>query len=174
MSSRGVAAYSAGGTHLIQDIAGYFTGTPKSPSTPYTPNTLPSVVWPMSLTIPGIGITTPVHSGLDDAVLALGGGHWPGTGLPGRAGNMSVFGHRTSHTHPFRYLDQLSPGEQVVVTSGSTRYVYKVVETLITNPTDVETFGGWTGTPTITLVACHPPGSIAQRIVVRAELYDVY
>jgi sortase (surface protein transpeptidase) len=46
-------------------------------------------------------------------------------------------------------------------------------ETLITGPDDAETIGGWTPTRTLTLVACHPPGSVTYRIVVRAVLVDI-
>lgn len=85
-------------------------------------------------------------------------GHWPGTGLPGPTGNMAIFGHRLSHTDPFQDLDQLHPGDAIAIESNGTTYRYVLKGTLITGPDDAETIGGWTPSPTLTLVACNPPG----------------
>jgi LPXTG-site transpeptidase (sortase) family protein len=173
LTPRGVAFFTDGGTHLIADVTGWFTGFPRNATVPSPNNVMPPTPFPMKISIPSIGITADLHEGIDIDGLNDGPGHWPGTGLPGSTGNMAIFGHRVSHTHPFRDLDQLHPGDAIAIESNGITYHYVLKETLITGPDDAETIGGWTPTPTLTLVACHPPGSVTYRIVVRAVLVDI-
>jgi LPXTG-site transpeptidase (sortase) family protein len=172
-STRGVSLFSSGGGHLLADVSGYFTGAPIAAVIAPVANPAPKPTFPMSLSIPAIGITTPVNEGIDIAGLDASAGHWPGSALPGKGGNMAVFGHRTSHTHPFRDLDRLSNGDEIVVESNGLTYRYRVTKTIITGATDAETIGQWTSGATLSLVACHPPGSVDYRIVVRASLVDI-
>jgi LPXTG-site transpeptidase (sortase) family protein len=173
LTPRGVAFFTDGGTHLIADVTGWFTGFPRNATVPSPNNVMPPTPFPMRISIPSIGIATDLHEGIDIEGLNDGPGHWPGTGLPGSIGNMAIFGHRVSHTRPFRDVDQLSPGDAIKIESNGITYHYVMKETLITGPDDAETIGGWTPTPTLTLVACHPPGSVTYRIVVRAVLVDI-
>ena len=46
-----------------------------------------------------------------------GPGHWPGTALPGQLGNAVVAGHRTSHNRDFRNIDQLVPGDEIILST---------------------------------------------------------
>jgi len=48
---------------------------------------------------------------------------------PGEVGNFIVTGHRTSHAAPFRDLPSVRAGEQVLVRSRDTVYVYEVTAT---------------------------------------------
>jgi sortase A len=122
-----------------------------------------------SLEIPKIGELTPIYEGITLTVIDHGPGHWPGTAMPGQVGNTVFPGHRVTHTHPFLNLDLLSPGDQIVFHMPGEDYVYKVTGTQIVYPTDL-----WvtdpTPTPTVTLIACHPKHSAAQRIVVKGKL----
>src|SRR5690606_21405806 len=99
-----------------------------------------------------------------------GPGHWPGTPLPGQPGNVVFGGHRVTHSHPFRDLDQLAPGDLIEfeLTDGS-RHAYAVTEQFVVQPDAL-----WIVDPLpgemLTLFACHPKGSARQRIVVRAAL----
>jgi LPXTG-site transpeptidase (sortase) family protein len=115
--------------------------------------------------IPKIGLDAPTYEGVDLGTLSSGPGHWPGSAQPGQAGNMVIGGHRVTWTHPFFDLDRLVPGD--VVETGSSRYV--VTRVFIVNADDV-----WitspTPEPTLTLFACHPKYSAAQRIVATARL----
>jgi LPXTG-site transpeptidase (sortase) family protein len=170
---RGAGAYASGGAHLVEDVTGWFTGTPQSASVPSVPNQLPAATFPITISIPRVGVVAPMVEGIAIEQLNNGPGHWPGTAMPGRDGNMAVFGHRVSHTKPFRYLDLLGEGDEIIVSSGGFNYHYLYRTTLITSPDDVATFGQWSKEPIITLVACHPPTSVEQRIVVRAVLVDI-
>ena len=173
ISSRGAAFYLSGGGHVLFDVAGYFTGTPPVPSGGLRANPpIPVTQFPVGLVVPRLGLSTRIAEGIDDATLASGPGHWPGTALPGQAGNAAVFGHRVSHTHPFRYLDQMAAGDLVEVQAGSVLVRYQVSDVWITGGDDLSVVQQ-TSMPCITLVACHPPGSIAYRIVVRANQFDI-
>jgi sortase A len=85
--------------------------------------------------------------------------------MPGQQGNIVVAGHRVSHDKPFRNLDKLQAGDEVIFTTEAGRFVYKVTSTEVVNPGAlwiVDQTAEFTGT----LFACHPPGSTRQRIVV--------
>jgi sortase A len=119
--------------------------------------------------IPKIGVDMPLYEGIRMSTLDLGPGHWPGTAMPGEIGNVVVGGHRTSKHRVFRHLDDLVAGDQIVFQDANGEHVYLVNRVEIVNPTDVWIINP-TDTPTVTLFACHPPGSTRQRIVVFADL----
>jgi len=123
-----------------------------------------------SVSIPAIGVEESLRSGVALDVIDQGPAHWVGTAQPGQSGNVVVAGHRSTHSAPFRDLDRLTAGDIVVVSDAAGfEMIYRVTETFIVTPDAI-----WitydNGEPTLTLFACHPRGSLAQRIVVRAEL----
>jgi sortase A len=122
-----------------------------------------------TIEIPKIGLVRYLYEGITLHTLDKGPGHWPGTALPGHVGNAVVGGHRTSKDRPFRHLDQLVPGDEIIYQTLEGRFVYRVTGTTIVDP-----YAFWiteqTNARTTTLFACHPPGSTRQRIVVFAEL----
>jgi sortase A len=78
-------------------------------------------------------------------------------------------GHRVTHSHPFRRIDQLVAGDEVFFTIAGVRTRYLVTGHEIVPPTALRIVEP-TPTPTGTLFACHPPGSARQRYVVRLAL----
>ncbi|MBV9594958.1 MAG: class E sortase [Actinobacteria bacterium] len=68
-----------------------------------------------------------IVEGTDQNALAKGPGHYGGTALPGQVGNFSVAGHRVGKGEPFLNLDELQPGDPVVVQTASTWFVYRVL-----------------------------------------------
>ncbi len=122
------------------------------------------------LEIPAIGIEERIREGVDIGIINRGPAHWAGTAMPGREGNMVLAGHRTTYSRPFHDLDRLAVGDDIWVTGiDGVRAHYVVKHTMIVHPSAVW-IADWTRQPTLTLFACHPKGSLAQRIVVRAEL----
>lgn len=119
--------------------------------------------------IPRLGVDQRLQDGWDLPILDNGPGLMPGSPRPGEIGNMVVAGHRTSKTRPFRYIDTLELGDEVIFTFGGARYIYTVTEHLIVNP-DAIWITDPTATATATMFACHPPGSTAQRWVTRLVL----
>ena len=119
--------------------------------------------------IPKLGITDELYEGIALSTLDRGPGHWPGTAMPGQAGNVVVAGHRTSHSKPFRYIDELEAGDQVTFTVDGAVYNYVVTGHEIVDPTAIRIVDQ-TPEATATLFACHPPGSVAERYVVHLAL----
>ncbi len=121
------------------------------------------------LQIPKLGVDQRLQDDWALSALDYGPGLMPGSPQPGQTGNVVVAGHRTSHSKPFRYINELADGDEVIFTIRDKRYVYHVTGSLIVQPTDV-----WITNPTsdatATLFACHPVGSTAQRWVTRLKL----
>lgn len=122
------------------------------------------------ISIPKIGVDMTMYEGIRNTTLDYGPGHWPGSALPGQVGNVVVAGHRTSKHRVFHDVDELEPGDEIVFTADDgTEQVYAVREVEIVEP-DAIWIVDPTDTPTVTLFACHPPGSTTQRIVVYGDL----
>jgi len=150
------------------------TTLPPAPATPATkpiaPPANPTAPAPVvkigEIRIPKIGLVHPIYEGITLTVIDHGPGHWPGSAMPGQLGNVVFAGHRVTHTHPFRNLDQLVPGDLIQFVMPDGTYTYKMTSQQIVNPSDT-----WIVNPTpdatLTLFACHPPGSAAHRIVVK-------
>jgi sortase A len=119
--------------------------------------------------IPKIGVDTPVYEGVWRTVIDVGPGHWPGTAEPGAWGNSVFGGHRSTYTEPFRHIDQLVPGDQIVVRTAAGAFTYLVDGSEIVDDSAMHIVDQAPG-HTITLFACHPVGSTAQRYVVRGTL----
>lgn len=122
-----------------------------------------------SIVIPKIGVNMTMYEGIRLSTLDYGPGHWPGTAMPGQAGNVVVGGHRTSKHRVFRNIDKLVAGDEIIFRDGAGTHTYRVNRVEIVDPSAVWIVNP-TPTPTATLFACHPPGSTKQRIVVFADL----
>jgi sortase A len=137
------------------------------PEDPYAPE---AEVFIGSIEIPRLGLREDLRSGVTLTTLDKGPGHWPGTAMPGEVGNVVVAAHRVTHTRPFRHIDDLVEGDEVLFTmNDGRRVVYRTVRSEI-----VDDQAMWivnqTPATTATLFACHPPGSARQRYVVHLEL----
>jgi sortase A len=121
--------------------------------------------------LPTLGSSFVVVQGTDGASLRKGPGHYPATPLPGQPGTVAIAGHRTTYLAPFRDIDELHPGDRVVLEMPYGRFVYSVEETRIVKPNAV-----WVtkpvGYPRLVLTACHPLYSASKRIVVFAKLTE--
>lgn len=118
--------------------------------------------------IPAIMLKSAINFGVTDATLDRGVGWWPDTARPGEVGNVVLGGHRTSWPRPFRYVDLLEPGDEIVFTTETGRFVYAVSRTEVVYP-DAMWIVDQTDQATVTLFACHPVGSTKQRIVIFAD-----
>ncbi|WKD34491.1 class E sortase [Streptomyces xanthophaeus] len=80
------------------------------------------------LRVPRLGLVVPVAQGVDKrAVLDKGyAGQYPGTAGPGAQGNFALAGHRNTHGEPFRYINRLRAGDELIVDMRGRRYTYVV------------------------------------------------
>lgn len=138
--------------------------TPVAP--PKEPRAATPIVQVGEIRIPKIGLVHPVYEGVTLTVIDRGPGHWPGSAMPGQLGNMVFAGHRVTHSKPFRNIDRLVPGDEVIFQTNDGVFTYHVTGHEIVTPRDVHIVNP-TPDATMTLFACHPPGSARQRYVVR-------
>lgn len=103
--------------------------------------------------------------------LDWGPGLWRGLGEPGKTGNAVIGAHRTSRNAEFRHIDELEPGDEFqVVDREGTVFTYVVNRTEIVYPDATWILQQPADASQVTLFACHPLGSTAQRIIVFSDL----
>ncbi len=119
--------------------------------------------------IPAIGVDAPIVMGDGWEQLKKGVGQHPGTANPGRPGNLVLSAHNDIYGEIFRDLDQLQPGDTILIHSRRRVYTYVVTEIHVVEPTDVRWLDP-TPDPTVTLISCYPYLVDNQRIIVRAQL----
>ena len=121
------------------------------------------------ISLPRINASYDIVQGDDDLSLQKGPGHYPDTAFPGLGRTVAIAGHRTTYLAPFRHIDALRPGDEVIVQMPYARFTYVVEFHRIVAPTAV-----WVthdvGYERLVLSACNPLYSAAQRIIVFARL----
>ena len=121
--------------------------------------------------IPSIELDAKVVSGVQPEDLKQGPGHYPDTPMPGQFGNSAIAGHRTTYGQPFYRLDEVAPGDEIVLTTVQGRFVYRATGSEIVDADRSDVVA--TTDPTIarlTLTTCHPRYSATRRLIVSAEL----
>jgi len=125
------------------------------------------------LVIPKLGIDPVfVHGTRWGPDLSRGPGHYAETSLPGLGRTTGIAGHRTTFGAPFRHIDRLTRGDEIVLELPYGRFTYRVVEHEIVESDD------WSvirprGYDALMLSACHPLYSAEQRWIVYARLAEV-
>jgi len=123
------------------------------------------------LQIPRLNLDAPVVQGDGWEQLKKGVGQHIGSANPGQNGNVVLTAHNDVYGELFRYLDQLQPGDEVIVYTQQRQHVYVVDRTALVEPTAVEVMAS-TGSPTVTLISCYPYLIDSERIVVFARLQN--
>ncbi|MDW3178345.1 MAG: sortase [Acidimicrobiia bacterium] len=147
------------------------------------------------IVIPSIDVTKVVVQGVQVEDLRNGPGHYRATVFPGQVGNSGIAGHRTTYGAPFNRVDELVPGDEILVSTVQGNHTYRVMPAgdaysadkvggltdfvvpegdeqlghIIVGPEATWVLGDF-GDNRITLTACHPKYSARQRIIVTAEL----
>ena len=105
---------------------------------------------------------------LDD----LGIGVYSNSKMPGEVGNFSMAGHRTTWGKPFNQIDKLKLNDAIVVETPDGWYTYRFRTLEYVKPTEVDVLLDVPQAPQlttderyITLTACSPLYSLAERIV---------
>lgn len=102
----------------------------------------------------------------------IGIGLYTQSKMPGEVGNFSLAGHRTTWGRPFNQLDKLKLNDAIVVETPDGWYTYRFRTLEYVKPTEVDVLDDvpqmpeqQTGERYITLTACSPLYSLAERIV---------
>lgn len=127
-----------------------------------------------------VQVNVVVVEGTSEAALEYGAGHYPETPYPCAQGNVAIAGHRTTYGRPFNRINDMHVGDTVTLYTPIGNCVYSVVSPFdghsnpwIIDPNDISVVsqdgvlatGHW-----LTLTSCNPPGSAAQRIVLRLKM----
>jgi LPXTG-site transpeptidase (sortase) family protein len=124
----------------------------------------PAKVGPPTISIPRLHLRSRIYSAAD---LNDGPAWWPVTGRPGGGDTVAVAGHRTTHTHPFYYLDRLRAGDAIYLKYRGRTYRYRVADTRVIFAGNLH-IADAVGHERLLLTACTPRGSAAYRLVVEA------
>ena len=169
LAARLAEAHTVGGT-VPSTVDGAPTPRPGGPAVAATaPVAPPAGEAGGRIEIPAIRVDWIFVEGIGVDDLKKGPGHFPGTPFPGQARNASLAGPRTTYGAPFNRIDELDPGDEIVVTTVQGTFRYIVSQQQIVEPDQVEVLNDF-GDNRLTLVACHPKYSARQRIVVSARL----
>ena len=100
-----------------------------------------------------------------------------GSTKPGEPGNLYLFSHSVDapwnivrFNAIFYLLRELEKGDRVIIFYQNRRYDYIVFDKAVVSPTDVSFLTNRYEEPVLTLQTCDPPGTLLNRLVIRAKL----
>ena len=135
-----------------------------------------------SVVIPKIGANAKIIAGVDTSneseysdALKKGVAQALGTAFPGEGGHIFLFAHSTdywwnvsTYNAVFYLLGKLAKGDDINIFYKGERFVYRVIDTKIVNPSEVEYITRKTNTEFLTLQTCWPLGTTFKRLLVFA------
>lgn len=126
----------------------------------------------MTISIPKIKVNTGVVSGTSKQALKKGPGLYENSPLPGgKDVNVCIAAHRNAYGQWFRNVDKLKSGDEISLTLGNIKYIYKIEKVFIVENDDWS-ITNKTGYSAITLTSCYPLKPPYKRIVVRGKLKE--
>ena len=150
---------------------------------------------PTRIVVPAIGVDAPVvpvswyekeFEGTTQAVWDVPDWYaagWHETSAPvGEQGNTVLSGHNTANGEVFRDLYRLGVSDEIVLYSAEISRTYHISETLVLpeagQPLEVRLANARYAAPTenerLTLITCHPYGSLRNRLIVIARPKDAH
>ena len=119
--------------------------------------------------IPTIKVSLPIYHGTSEEVLMAGVGHLEGTSLP--VGGASTHCVLTAHSgmrnlSMFDDIHSLEPGDLVLLHTMNKTFAYKVVDSEVVLPEEMESLTIEPGADKVTLVTCTPYGVNDHRLLV--------
>ena len=139
------------------------------------------------LHIPKLDVVVPIAEGVSNKKVLDRGmvGHYSEgplkTAMPGaKTGNFGLAGHRNTHGEPFRYINRLSKGDEIVVETQDDYFVYKMTSSLpVTSPSNTSVLnpvppqsGFKEPGRYITLTTCTPEFTSKYRLIVWGKMVE--
>lgn len=139
-----------------------------------------------SIVVPKIGINSNVIAGVNplkpaeyNKALQDGVAHANTSYLPDQAGTTYLFSHSTNYewfvkdlNAVFYHLKNLEEGDVIVIFYKGTRYTYKYRSQQVVSPKEISYLVPQTGKKQLILQTCWPPGSVAERMLIFADLIE--
>ncbi|PWI16705.1 class E sortase [Streptomyces sp. Act143] len=139
------------------------------------------------LHIPKLDVVVPIAEGVSNKKVLDRGmvGHYSEgalkTAMPSaKTGNFGLAGHRNTHGEPFRYINRLAKGDEIVVETQDDYYVYKMTSSLpVTSPSNTSVLnpvppqsGFKEPGRYITLTTCTPEFTSKYRLIVWGKMVE--
>jgi sortase A len=124
------------------------------------------------LNLPKIGVTLPIYLGANNANMKAGAAQLTNTSYPigGDNTNSVIAGHRGyARADMFRNIDQLEPGDKITIQNFRETLTYKVTNTIVILPNEIDKVLIQKGRDMVTLVSCTPLGQNHHRIIVYCD-----
>ena len=153
-----------------EQLAGEATELPADQIEPYAQQLIfdrdPMMSW---VEIPSIDVSMPIYHGTSEEVLMAGVGHLEGTSLP--VGGTSTHCVLTAHSgmrnlSMFDDIHSLEPGDLVLLHTMNKTLAYKMVDSEVVLPEEMESLTIEPGSDKVTLVTCTPYGVNDHRLLV--------
>lgn len=122
---------------------------------------------PDQIEIPKIKLRAALLPGVTPEKLKRGPGLYPQSAAPSE-GNVSIAAHRGVYGAWFRHIDELEPGDEILLYLNGIQYKYSVREQFITHDRDWSVIES-SGKAELTLTTCLF-GTSSKRLVVKANL----
>lgn len=123
----------------------------------------------MIIRVPKIDMNYVVVEGTDTESLKKGPGHYSFTSYPWeKDGTVAIAGHRTTYGAPFWSLNELRPGDRIVLATEYGTFTYRMTHSRIIAPSNGSVLEDTTN-PTLVLTTCDPRFSATERLIVFAE-----
>jgi sortase A len=124
--------------------------------------------------VPRLGLHMVVVEGTSTDDLKKGPGHYNAasgvaTKLPGMGGVVAIAGHRTTYSHPFRHINELTSGDNIYLQMPYGTFRYRVYFHKVVSNADWSILRS-RSYEKLVLSACHPLYSATHRWVVFARL----
>lgn len=124
---------------------------------------------PTRIIIPAINVDWPIVPGDGWEELKLGIGQRVGSANPGERGNLILSGHNDVYGEPFRDLEKVEIGKEVLVYAGANAFRYVIKAKRVVVPTDLSVLAP-SRNAIITLITCTPYRVDTHRAVLIGEL----
>jgi sortase A len=124
---------------------------------------------PSRIVISSIGVDWPIVPGDGWEELKQGIGHHVGSANPGERGNLILSGHNDVYGEPFRDLEKLDMGKDVLIYSGANAFHYVIRAKRVVAPSDLSALTP-SRNPIITLITCTPYRVDTYRLILIGEL----
>ncbi len=165
---------------------------PKSVPVVFEPLTTPDgatidpVNQEFALVVPKVGINAPVIANVDPVkpgeykeALETGVAHASTSFFPDEDGTVYLFSHSTNYdwfvkdlNAVFYLLKNIETGDAVVLIYKGKRYTYKITGKKVVSPSNTTYLYPYVGRRNLILQTCWPPGSVAERLLIFADLVE--
>ena len=139
-----------------------------------------------ALIVPKVGINAAVIPGVDPVntagyseALKKGVAHSKLSYYPDENGTTYLFSHSTNYewfiddlNAVFYYLKNLEANDLIVVMYRNDRYTYEIREKKVVSTKEISYLVPQTGVRTLVLQTCWPPGTVAKRMLIFADLIE--